>query len=1606
MASHPGGRERHVPEEVPAAWDPIRRALEENEDWYRDLVEHSQDLLCVHDLEGRFLSVNPVPARLLGYTVQEALRMRLQDVIDPQFHAEFDAYLREIERTGESRGLMAVVTRSGEQRIWEYHNTLRTEGVESPIVRGIAHDVTERVRAEKALRATNEQLLKTARERERILHDLTLFRTLLDQSNDAILVTDPETLRFLDSNERAWAELGYSREELLSMTVFDIDPDIVTVRTRVDQQLRQTGCAIVERAHRRKDGTTFPVELNLHRVRLDREYDVAVSRDITERKRAERALRSLSACNESLVRATDEPGLLRQICDLVVNVGGYRMACVGYAEHDERRTVRVVAASGFEAGYLDTLNVTWADEKRGRGPTGAAIRTGEVTACRDMTSDPRFAPWREDAIKRGYRSSLALPLKSGEEVLGALTIYATETGVFDAAEQRLLEELSNNLSYGIMALRARAERKQAEETLHESERRYRLLFSEMVVGFALIEPIYDENGKPCDYRYLEVNPAFETHSGLPRNRVLGKTLREVLPTLDPFWFETYGKVATTGESIHFENYAPPLEKWLELVAFRTHQGQVVVTFADITKRKRAEEALRESEARERTRAKELETVLEAVPVPVFIAYDAECLRMTGNRAAYEQARVPAGENISQSAPPEERPTCRLMQDGVEVPTDLLPMQQAATTGKPVYGRALTIVFEDGSERETVVNAVPLLDEEGKPRGAVGASIDLTELKQSERALRESELRFRTVYERSPIGIALVDSHTRRFLQANPKFCEIAGRSEEELLELDIGSITHPDDVQRSNEYLQKLAEEKLPNYELEKRYLHQDGSVRWVRILVVPMWGEGETSRWQMGLVKDITERRQAEAALRESERRQQLALQIGKIGAFELDLESGRGTWTAEFAEIWGIPSGFAGDFATFFRWELVHPEDRARVKEEFAQLVQSREEGESEFRVIRPDGVVRWIRGRGLVIRDTASRSSRVAGVIRDITERKRAEEAVATLVQVRADSSENFFTSMACQLAKCLEADYTIIGELIEGEEGKLRTIGVCGQGAIADNFTYDLAHTPCEGVIRQGTCSYVSGVAEIFPKDVLLKQANVEAYAGTPLRDSQGRTVGIMVALYTRPLANPKFVEAILQLFSTRTAAEIERKRTEEALRQSEERFRVALKHSPIAVFSQDRDLRYTWMYNPQLPRPVSEQLGKTAADIFDPEEAARITEVRRRVLETGVGVRDEIQVTFGGREHYFNTTIEPVLDSSGAVIGLTGASMDVTELRVASEALREAKKRLTEEKLYLEQEINTELGFGDIIGQSKALEAVMENVGKVAASDATVLLLGETGTGKELVARAIHWSSQRTGNSFIKLNCAAIPSGLLESELFGNEKGAFTGAVSKKIGRLELADKGTLFLDEIGEISLVLQPKLLRVLQDQEFERLGGTQTLKVDFRLIAATNRDLADAVREKEFRSDLYYRLNVFPIRVPPLRERREDIHLLVEHFVQKFARRMNKSITSIPKKTMDALMGWEWPGNVRELENFIERSVILTQGSVLVSPLSELQPMSTEDKSEDETLEAVEREHILRALRESHGQIGGLKGAAMRLGLKRTTLQSKLKHYGINPRSGPQEH
>jgi formate hydrogenlyase transcriptional activator len=338
---------------------------------------------------------------------------------------------------------------------------------------------------------------------------------------------------------------------------------------------------------------------------------------------------------------------------------------------------------------------------------------------------------------------------------------------------------------------------------------------------------------------------------------------------------------------------------------------------------------------------------------------------------------------------------------------------------------------------------------------------------------------------------------------------------------------------------------------------------------------------------------------------------------------------------------------------------------------------------------------------------------------------------------------------------------------------------------------------------------------------------------------------------------------------------------------------------------------------------------------------------------------------------------------------------------AYQEIQELKDKLAEEKLYLEEEMGRDFGL-EIVGRSPSLQRVLRQVETVAPADATVLILGETGTGKELIARSIHQLSPRKDQPFVQINCAAIPTGLVESELFGYEKGAFTGALQTKMGRLELAHKGTLFLDEVGDLPMELQPKLLRVIQERTFERLGSTRAQKVDLRLVTATNRDLAAMVADRSFRADLFYRLNVFPIHLPALRERREDIPDLVRYFTQQFAQAMHRPIETIPTRAMEALQAWDWPGNIRELENFIERSVILSQGRELRIPLAELQVREAPAPIPGAlpTLEAAERELILRTLAETRGKVGGPQGAAARLGLKRTTLQSRMGKLGISAR------
>jgi PAS domain S-box-containing protein len=510
--------------------------------------------------------------------------------------------------------------------------------------------------------------------------------------------------------------------------------------------------------------------------------------------------------------------------------------------------------------------------------------------------------------------------------------------------------------------------------------------------------------------------------------------------------------------------------------------------------------------------------------------------------------------------------------------------------------------------------------------------------------------------------------------------------------------------------------------------------------------------------------------------------------------------------------------------------------------------------------------------------------------------------------------------------------------------------------------------------------------------------VESYLGVPLLDGAGQVLGHLAVFDDRPMPSQPRRLFIFRIFATRAAVELERLRVEQRLVESERRYRDLHEEAPNAYVAAARDGTLL-----SVNRPATRLLGHAAEELVgtdvlryfaDPAAAGRAF---RGVLagEEVSGLELEMRRRNGG-PLWVSLWMRPIRGADGAPQAVHSIWVDVTA-RVLAEAER---ARLREQNQYLQDEIKSVHNFEEIVGRSPALTAVLDQVRRVAPTDATVLISGETGTGKELIARAIHSASRRRDKPLIKLNCAALPSGLVESELFGHEKGAFTGAIARHTGRFELADGGTIFLDEIGELPAEAQAKLLRVLQEREFDRVGGTAPRRVDVRVIAATNRDLLKAVREKAFREDVYYRLSVFPLRLPPLRERVEDIPLLARFLLDRFAARVGRRFDGIAPETLSRLLAYPWPGNVRELENVLERAVILATGPVLEIDREVLGPPPAETASAPappSTLEDVEREHMLTVLRQTRWVIAGPRGAAAALGLHPNTLRSRLKKLGI---------
>jgi formate hydrogenlyase transcriptional activator len=550
--------------------------------------------------------------------------------------------------------------------------------------------------------------------------------------------------------------------------------------------------------------------------------------------------------------------------------------------------------------------------------------------------------------------------------------------------------------------------------------------------------------------------------------------------------------------------------------------------------------------------------------------------------------------------------------------------------------------------------------------------------------------------------------------------------------------------------------------------------------------------------------------------------------------------------------------------------------------------------------------------------------------------------------------------------------------------------------------------------------------------LARRYGAECFCYLPLTTAR-RRLGVLVFGSRRPGTYDDANVHFLQLVANQVAVAVENASAfqeiealnvnlaaEKAyLRQAHERLDLAMRGSNVIIW--DLEMPDGIIENARLSvTNLWESLGYDAAtgpvdfssvfaQVVHPDDQDRVMREIRALLASDLQIYETKYrlLSRDGTARWYLVRGTLVRDSNGRHVRHIGTSIDVDALKRAEEAVSERERRLATEKAYLEEEVRTEHNFGDIVGENPGLRSALRHVAIVAPTDSTVLVCGETGTGKELIARAVHDLSPRKARTFVKLNCAAIPTGLLESELFGHEKGAFTGAVAQKVGRFELANQGTLFLDEVGDIPLELQPKLLRVLQEQEFERLGGTKTMRVNVRLVAATNRDLSRMVADGQFRSDLYYRLNVFPIVMPPLWQRADDIPRLVRHFTQLFSRRMGRRIEAIPSEAMDALVRYPWPGNVRELQNVIERAVILSNGPTLTVSLADLEtaPATVSAPSTARvsapvpvTLSDAEREHIVITLAATNWVVGGPKGAAARLGMKRSTLQKKMQKLGIS--------
>jgi PAS domain S-box-containing protein len=941
-------------------------------------------------------------------------------------------------------------------------------------------------------------------------------------------------------------------------------------------------------------------------------------------------------------------------------------------------------------------------------------------------------------------------------------------------------------------------------------------------------------------------------------------------------------------------------------------------------------------------------------------------------------------------------------EGVVHPDDrtrvVADWQTALKNGRSMESEA-RVRRADGEYCWWITRNVPLRDETGKLVRWYGTAIDIEDRKRAEQALRKSEERWRSVFENSAIGVALTDLNGR-FLATNYVYQTIVGYTEQELLALCFLDVTHEDYREANSALISELLEGKRQQFQIEKKYLRKDGSSIWVSNNVSLVPGTERVPRFIMALSEDITQRKRVEQALRRSEAYLAEAQKLTHTGSWAWNVRTDALFWSQEVFRIYGYdPEKMVHPTWDFF--ERVHPEDRPKYeqrKKRMASTQKERTDSEIDFRIVLPDGTIKHLHS---IAHPVIESGDEVVGTVMDVTEQWKARAELENAFEEIKQRTEALRRSEA-YLAEAQNLTHTgswavrVPTSAVQVPQMQ----SVYWSNEMYRIFGLDPGPTPP---------SYTEIARRHQPDDIPYYHAIVEQ----AIRDRTDFEIDYRLLL---PNGTTKHIHAVGHPVVNASSDVIELVGTAMDVTEQHEA-RAALQTAFEQIKAEETELRrmtdaiasYICVLRPDgtalyANQTVLDYLGITLEDvqrenlrarILHPEDLERVRDERLEALERGKPFElEQRELGKDGKYHWFLVRHNPLRDDQGNIIRWYATGTDI-------EDRKQAEERMHNENLALREQIDQAFMFEEIVGSSPALQTVLSSIVRVAPTDSTVLITGETGTGKELVARAIHKHSQRSGQAFISVNCASIPSSLIASELFGHEKGAFTGAVQRRQGRFELAHFGTIFLDEVGDLPAEAQITLLRVLQERQFERVGGNRTLSTDVRVIAATNRDLTAAIAAGTFRSDLFYRLNVFPIEVPPLRNRKEDISMLVEYFAKRYAEKAGKQIRKIEANTLELCQSYPWPGNIRELQNIVERSVILTSGDTfwmekawLASPEPARQELTS---PLPDTLQNQEREIIEMALAESKGKVAGPEGAAAKLGIPRSTLDSKIKQLGI---------